>query len=129
MDSSAKATQPTAKATDPAKVSVWERTKAATKAWFEKVGPPINKLSNKLGAETFWPTPLDKESEKAARILRSFCIDGMENKQGTGNQGIEEAAGKQGADKKHKPRHQIPQEASSSSLGTTPLGESPSNQQ
>lgn len=47
------------------------------KKWFEKVGAPVNKASNKLGAEAFWPTSLDKESDKAARILRSFCIDGF----------------------------------------------------
>lgn len=39
----------------------------------DKLGAPVNKLSNKLGSEAFWPTTLDKESEKAARILRSFC--------------------------------------------------------
>lgn len=39
----------------------------------DKLGPPVNKLSNKLGSEAFWPTTLDKESDKAARILRSFC--------------------------------------------------------
>lgn len=37
----------------------------------------MNKLSNKLGSEAFWPTTLDKESDKAARILRSFCKDGF----------------------------------------------------
>lgn len=40
-------------------------------------GPPINRLSNKLGSEAFWPTTLDKESDKAARILKSFCKDGF----------------------------------------------------
>lgn len=45
------------------------------KAWtlVDKLGAPVNKLSNKLGSEAFWPTTLDKESDKAARILRSFC--------------------------------------------------------
>ena len=37
----------------------------------------MNKLSNKLGSEAFWPTTLDKECDKAARILRSFCKDGF----------------------------------------------------
>lgn len=37
------------------------------------VGAPVNKLSNKIGSEAFWPTTLDKESDKAARILKSFC--------------------------------------------------------
>ena len=46
-------------------------------AYVDKLGPPVNKLSNKLGAEAFWPTTLDKEADKAARILRSFCKDGF----------------------------------------------------
>ncbi|KAB8446234.1 hypothetical protein FH972_025216 [Carpinus fangiana] len=45
--------------------------------WADKLGAPVNKLSNKLGSESFWPTTLDKESEKAARILQSFCKDGF----------------------------------------------------
>ncbi|EDN06261.1 conserved hypothetical protein [Histoplasma mississippiense (nom. inval.)] len=49
------------------------------KGWdtLDKLGPPVNRLSNKLGAEAFWPPTLDKESDKAARILRSFCKDGF----------------------------------------------------
>ena len=43
----------------------------------DKLGAPVNRLSNKLGAEAFWPTTLDKESDKAARILQSFCKDGF----------------------------------------------------
>jgi len=79
-----------------------EKTKATSTSWFQKVGVPINKLSNKLGAEAFWPTSLDKEADKAARILRSFCIDGFMSEQG---------GGKQGADKKHKSLERIPPEA------------------
>jgi lipid-binding SYLF domain-containing protein len=75
--------------------TAWEKTKKysgtaytkALKPTFDKVyytvdklGPPINRLSNKLGAEAFWPTSLDKESDKAARILRSFCKDGFYTK-------------------------------------------------
>ena len=59
------------------KASTWQKTKDTSKNWFEKVGVPVNKAANKLGAEAFWPTSLDKESDKAARILRSFCIDGF----------------------------------------------------
>lgn len=62
----------------------WSTTKTTSKQGFDKVynlvdklGPPVNKLSNKLGSEAFWPTTLDKESDKAARILRSFCKDGF----------------------------------------------------
>ncbi|KAK1752056.1 hypothetical protein QBC47DRAFT_64285 [Echria macrotheca] len=29
------------------------------------------------GRETYWPTTLDKECDKAARILKSFCTDGF----------------------------------------------------
>ncbi|KAK3111432.1 hypothetical protein LTR53_013341 [Teratosphaeriaceae sp. CCFEE 6253] len=43
----------------------------------DKLGAPVNKLSNKLGSEAFWPTTMDKESDKAARILKSFCKDGF----------------------------------------------------
>jgi lipid-binding SYLF domain-containing protein len=72
--------------------TAWERTKKysgtayskALKPGFDKaynvvdkLGKPINRLSNKLGAEAFWPNSLDKESDKAARILRSFCKDGF----------------------------------------------------
>lgn len=59
---------------------MWQRTKHGSKAsfdklwgWADKLGAPVNRLSNKLGSEAFWPTTLDKESDKAARILRSFC--------------------------------------------------------
>ncbi|KAI1368091.1 hypothetical protein F5Y08DRAFT_297138 [Xylaria arbuscula] len=33
--------------------------------------------SSRLAKEAFWPTTLDKECEKAARILKSFCNDGF----------------------------------------------------
>ncbi|CAK4034201.1 Hypothetical predicted protein [Lecanosticta acicola] len=74
---------------------------AKANSWFQKVGVPVNKLSNKLGAEAFWPTSLDKEADKAARILRSFCIDGFYSEQG---------GGKHGNDKKHKSLDHIPPE-------------------
>lgn len=58
----------------------WDRTKSGGKAGFDKawkiadkLGAPVNRLSNKIGSEAFWPTTLDKESDKAARILKSFC--------------------------------------------------------
>jgi len=58
----------------------WDRVKSGSKKGFDatwkaadKLGAPVNKLSNKLGSEAFWPTTLDKESDKAARILKSFC--------------------------------------------------------
>ncbi|KAF7593791.1 hypothetical protein BBP40_010847 [Aspergillus hancockii] len=64
--------------------SFWEKTKGTSKkgfdkAWhtLDKLGDPVNRLSNRVGAEAFWPMSIDKESEKAARILRSFCKDGF----------------------------------------------------
>lgn len=41
--------------------------------WGTKAAAPINALANKMGSEAFLPGPMDKEVEKAARILRSFC--------------------------------------------------------
>lgn len=70
----------------------WDKTKQysntvyekALKPGFEKtynvvnkLENPVNKLTYKVGSESFWPGSLDKESEKAARILRSFCKDGF----------------------------------------------------
>ncbi|KFZ25378.1 hypothetical protein V502_00144 [Pseudogymnoascus sp. VKM F-4520 (FW-2644)] len=62
----------------------WDRTKKGGKqgfdkvwGWADKLGAPVNRLTNKIGSEAFWPTELDKESDKAARILRSFCKDGF----------------------------------------------------
>ncbi|KAK2600000.1 hypothetical protein QQS21_005302 [Conoideocrella luteorostrata] len=58
----------------------WAATKTQSKkgfdkAWglLDKLGAPVNRWTNKIGSEAFWPTTLDKESYKAARILRSFC--------------------------------------------------------
>ncbi|KAL9610831.1 MAG: hypothetical protein Q9167_004471 [Letrouitia subvulpina] len=68
----------------PLQLPTWAQTKTTSKQGFDKVyhlvdklGAPINRLSNKVGSEAFWPTTLDKESDKAARILRSFCKDGF----------------------------------------------------
>ncbi|OJD29433.1 uncharacterized protein BKCO1_8100027 [Diplodia corticola] len=64
---------------------MWQRAKQQSKAgfdkawgWADKLGDPVNKLSNRLGSEAFWPMTIDKESDKAARILSSFCQDGVE---------------------------------------------------
>jgi hypothetical protein len=61
-------------------MSTWDKTKHGSKAafdkgWglFEKLGAPVNKLTNKIGSEAFWPTSLDHECDKSARILKSFC--------------------------------------------------------
>lgn len=68
----------------PLQLPTWSQTKTTSKqgfdkAWgaLDKLGAPVNALSNKIGSEAFWPTTLDKESDKAARILRSFCKDGF----------------------------------------------------
>lgn len=68
----------------PLHLPSWSQTKTTSKQGFDKVykvvdklGAPVNKLSNKIGSEAFWPTTLDRESDKAARILRSFCKDGF----------------------------------------------------
>lgn len=37
-----------------------------------KAGSPLNKAANLIGAEGWWPTTMDKECSKAARILHSF---------------------------------------------------------
>ncbi|KAF5667053.1 LSB3-like protein [Fusarium heterosporum] len=67
-----------------ARIPSWDTTKTQSKkgfdkvwGWADKLGAPVNKLSNRIGSEAFWPTTLDKESDKAARILRSFCKDGF----------------------------------------------------
>jgi len=69
-------------------MSSWEKAKHHSKAgfdkawgWAEKLGAPVNKFTNKIGSEAFWPTSLDKESDKAARILKSFCKDGFYTQQ------------------------------------------------
>lgn len=48
--------------------------------WAEKIVPANrNSTSNpataptRYGRETYWPTTLDKECDKAARIIKSFC--------------------------------------------------------
>jgi hypothetical protein len=65
---------------DKQKSSFLDKTKHGSKAafdkgwgWFEKLGAPVNKLTNKIGSEAFWPTTLDHECDKSARILKSFC--------------------------------------------------------
>lgn len=34
---------------------------------------PLNMLANKMGSESFLPATMDKECEKAARVLKGFC--------------------------------------------------------
>ncbi|KAI0426646.1 hypothetical protein F5Y09DRAFT_56758 [Xylaria sp. FL1042] len=44
------------------------------RGWADKI--PSSRYS-RLAKEAFWPSTLDKECEKAARILKSFCSDGF----------------------------------------------------
>ncbi|KAK3994900.1 hypothetical protein QBC44DRAFT_35959 [Cladorrhinum sp. PSN332] len=54
--------------------------------WAGKIVVPGNRLSvssanappTRFDRETYWPTTLDKECDKAARILKSFCFDGFQ---------------------------------------------------
>ncbi|CAP67396.1 uncharacterized protein PODANS_1_23970 [Podospora anserina S mat+] len=55
--------------------------------WAGKIAVPAHRLSTSSAAsktptrfdrETYWPTTLDKECDKAARILKSFCFDGFQ---------------------------------------------------
>ncbi|KAK4120580.1 hypothetical protein N657DRAFT_579558 [Parathielavia appendiculata] len=46
-------------------------------AFTSKVSGPVNAIAHKFGSEGFLPESLDKECEKAARILRGFCKDGI----------------------------------------------------
>ncbi|CZT12286.1 related to protein YSC84 [Rhynchosporium agropyri] len=69
---------------------VWDKAKHSSKAafdngWaaFEKLGAPVNKFTNKIGSEAFWPQGLGPESDKAARILKSFCKDGFYKEENT----------------------------------------------
>lgn len=77
--------------------------KAETGLWkaLDPVGRASNKLANRAGAESFWPTELaDGEIEKAARILKTFSIVGAkadddpraDAKGGVVGDGAEEAA-------------------------------------
>lgn len=48
------------------------------RGWADFIPSPVNRLSgSRLGKEAFWPGTLDKECEKAARILKAFCRDGL----------------------------------------------------
>ena len=42
-----------------------------------KTGDPVLNLDRSVAAENLWPATLEKETDKAASILRSFFIDGF----------------------------------------------------
>ncbi|KAI0164975.1 hypothetical protein GGR57DRAFT_219961 [Xylariaceae sp. FL1272] len=47
------------------------------RGWADKIPSSRLSTSSRLGKEALWPTTLDKECEKAARIVKSFCSDGF----------------------------------------------------
>lgn len=49
----------------------------ATDSLTTHVGPAVNAMARKTGAEGFIAESLDSECEKAARTLRAFCKDGV----------------------------------------------------
>lgn len=56
--------------------------KAETGIWraLDPIGRGANKLAGRAGAEAFWPTELaEGEIDKAARILRTFTLDGTDD--------------------------------------------------
>src|ERR1700761_7744849 len=82
----------TSSKTSSATSTLWDKTKSGSTTAYnkallpgfnkaykvvDKLGAPVNRLSNRIGSEAFWPTTMDKESEKSARILRGFCKDGF----------------------------------------------------
>ncbi|EGX87888.1 DUF500 domain protein [Cordyceps militaris CM01] len=94
----------------------WDTTKKESKKGFDKafkvvdkLGAPINRLSNRVGSEAFWPTTLDKESDKAARILKSFCKDGFYIE--------EESASDDGPKQKQRVLKKIPQSVIENAVG------------
>ncbi|ROW13259.1 hypothetical protein VPNG_04805 [Cytospora leucostoma] len=52
-----------------------ERTKSLTGPHVGVNAGTINALPNRQRPEDYWPSNLDRESEKAARILQAFCTD------------------------------------------------------
>ncbi|RSL89236.1 hypothetical protein CEP52_014974 [Fusarium oligoseptatum] len=99
------------------KLSSWDKTKTQSKkgfdkvwGWADKLGAPVNRLSNRIGSEAFWPTTLDKESDKAARILRSFCKDGFYTEE-------EKPADQAGPKQKQRVLKKIPQQVIENAVG------------
>ncbi|KAL7806905.1 hypothetical protein V8C26DRAFT_415724 [Trichoderma gracile] len=99
------------------KLPSWDSTKTTSKkgfdkvwGWADKLGAPVNRLSNRIGSEAFWPTTLDKESDKAARILRSFCKDGFYTEE-------ERPADEAGPKRKQRVVKKIPQKVIENAVG------------
>ncbi|OTA64609.1 hypothetical protein K449DRAFT_432171 [Hypoxylon sp. EC38] len=48
------------------------------RGWADKIPSPVNRFSApRFSRDSFHPATLDRECEKAARILKSFCSDGF----------------------------------------------------
>ncbi|KAJ4148446.1 hypothetical protein LMH87_002914 [Akanthomyces muscarius] len=97
----------------------WDTTKTQSKKGFDKafkvvdkLGAPINRFSNRIGSEAFWPTTLDKESDKAARILKSFCKDGFYTEQEASP-----GSGDDGPKQKQRVLKKIPQKVIENAVG------------
>ena len=63
----------------------WDKVKSnlkkvETKTWrvLDPIGQWSNRTAGKFGAESFWPTELPLELDKAARILRTFTTQGAQ---------------------------------------------------
>ncbi|KAF2627511.1 DUF500-domain-containing protein [Macroventuria anomochaeta] len=103
---------------------MWSKTKTSSKAGFDKVytlvdklGAPVNRLSNKVGSEAFWPTTLDIESDKAARILKSFCSDADSSTEDGFYQEEDRPTGTEGPKAKQKVLKKIPSEVIKNAKG------------
>ncbi|CAM1502756.1 Fc.00g075320.m01.CDS01 [Cosmosporella sp. VM-42] len=59
----------------PSKPTIGERFHKIS----SKAGWPLNKAANAIGAEGWWPSSMEKECNKAARILHSFTSEALEN--------------------------------------------------
>ena len=68
----------------PAQAAAWPRSRAGSRTGFNSFSGWVNKLAspttcespnNRASPEAFWPSTLDKECNRAARILRSFCSE------------------------------------------------------
>jgi lipid-binding SYLF domain-containing protein len=62
---------------------MWQRAKAGGRASLDRFwgwSSPLtsSESQKKFDSQALWPTTLDKECDKAARILRSFCKDGFQ---------------------------------------------------
>lgn len=100
--------------------------KVETGVWraLDPLGKGVNRLAGKLGAESFWPTEIaEGEVEKAARILRTFTLEGAgadEGRDAENNGGVSNPTGHHDAydaRKTQKVLRKIPQKAIQGACG------------